>query len=98
MHATLESFQARFGHCRVPDGILVQGVDLRTWCYSRRAAHRRGKLAEDRRQRLGAIPSWTFDAWHGKFWDGHEKFPNAFNWSDAGQRNPDAETEEVQQA
>ncbi|WP_148015022.1 zinc-ribbon domain-containing protein [Streptomyces sp. ME109] len=98
MHAALESFQARFGHCRVPDGILVQGVDLRTWCYSQRAAHRQGKLAEDRRQRLESIPSWTFDALSGKFWDGHEKFQNTFNWNGAGQRNPEAETEEVHEA
>lgn len=93
MHEALVSFQADFGHCRVPYGISIQGVDLRTWCYTQRDFFRKEKLPEDRQRRLTAIPSWTFDARSGRFWAGYEQYQQAFNWQGDGQRNPDADIE-----
>ncbi|MFF1642918.1 Helicase associated domain protein [Streptomyces sp. NPDC058246] len=77
MYEALVSFQKHFGTCQVPDGILVKGVDLRIWCYTQRAFHRQGKLPEDRRAQLAAIPSWHFDARIGAFWEGYERYRRA---------------------
>lgn len=74
MHAALVSFQARFGTCQVPEGILVKGIDLRTWCYSQRALHRKGQLTADRQDRLAAIPTWHFDVRSAAFQDGYEHY------------------------
>jgi hypothetical protein len=60
MHTALVSFEARFGHCRVPKGILVEGVDVARWIVKQRSLHRRGAILPERRELLKSIPSWSF--------------------------------------
>lgn len=86
MHEALVSFEGRFGRCRVPDGILVKGIDLRTWCYTQRSLQRQGKLSEERQQQLKAIPTWTFDPWIESFRDGLEQYQLVFSEQGSGHR------------
>ena len=62
MHDALVSFETRFGHCRVPNGILVDGFDLRRWIVKQRSRFRCGELTPTREERLREIPSWSFDS------------------------------------
>ncbi|MFE2157038.1 zinc-ribbon domain-containing protein [Streptomyces lydicus] len=95
MHKALVSFHEAFGHCRVPAGIEVKGVDLRTWCYTQRDFHRKGKLSKERQQRLEGILFWHFDALAGNFWDNYEMYQEIFNWRGTGQRIPGADAQDV---
>ncbi|MGW6959130.1 Helicase associated domain protein [Streptomyces chartreusis] len=84
MYEALVSFEEHFDTCQVPDGILVKGIDLRTWCYTQRALQRQGKLSEDRQERLAAIPTWHFDAHEGAFWDGYQRYCRAIETDGTG--------------
>jgi hypothetical protein len=90
----LKDFCNRAGHCRVVQGYKTDdGFRLGTW-----VAKQRGKkdtIEPDRRQRLEALPGWTWDP-HSNQWDkgfshleqfsserkGHCRVPNDFTTDD----------------
>lgn len=59
------------GHTNVPATAVVRAYKLGQWVSLQRQGYRSGKLAEDRRQRLDAIPEWTWnpidDLWEAGF-------------------------------
>ncbi|MCM3886703.1 Helicase associated domain protein [Frankia sp. R82] len=75
MHAALVEFEAASGHCRVPAGIRVEGVELARWVHKQRTLHRRSRLNEHRVQALLKTPSWSFGLVHDEtFWDGYQRY------------------------
>ncbi|MGJ6969198.1 Helicase associated domain protein [Streptosporangium sp. G11] len=75
MYAALVTFEAESGHCRVPGGIQIEGVDLARWVHKQRTAHRKGRMDRERTEQLGEIPSWAFDSPHKEvFWDGYHRY------------------------
>ena len=50
----LKFFQ-KFGHCNLPSGYTVDGINLQTWFKTQRTKKNHGKLSEDRIMRLDEI-------------------------------------------
>ncbi len=74
----LKGFVAREGHARVPAGRLEQGFALGTWVEVQRQIYRaqrdgtvqrRGTLEGGRRERLEALPRWTWDPLEARWED-----------------------------
>mgnify|MGYP002057647832 FL=1 len=63
----LRAYKAEHGHCLVPTGHVVGGVDLGTWVMRRRCDYRHGrlKLCESTMAQLAAM---CFD-WNGMGWE-----------------------------
>ncbi len=95
-YARLRSFAEREGHSRVlrlrhPED---DGFRLDLWVHTQRTLHRRGRLSEDKKQRLEALPGWVWDtqkaAWEEaynrllQFADGesHSRVPVAYRDDD----------------
>jgi superfamily II DNA or RNA helicase len=51
----LEQFQKREGHCRVPQGLKVDKVNLGSWVNHLRMAKKKGQLAPERIKRLDGL-------------------------------------------
>lgn len=60
--AALQSFVAREGHARVPQGHVEEGVRLGSWVAEQRNNRRDQRLDSVRTGRLEAEPGWTWDA------------------------------------
>ena len=58
----LETYVARERHALVPQGHVEDGASLGRWVARQRALHHRVELKEDRRERLEAVPGWTWQA------------------------------------
>jgi hypothetical protein len=89
----LKAFSVREGHCRVPDGYRTDdGYRLGKWIGKQRS--RKDKMALDRRQRLEALPGWSWDSrsdqWEEGFShlkefserEGHCRVPRMFKTDD----------------
>jgi superfamily II DNA or RNA helicase len=63
--AALLSFLAREGHATVPEGHVENGNKLASWVARQRFDHSRGRLSEERTERLEAMPTWQWnlDRW-----------------------------------
>lgn len=68
--AALLAFVAREGHARVPTGHVEDGLPLAAWVIRHRQDHKAGKVPVDRRQRLEALPGWTWDVLAAR-WEEH---------------------------
>jgi superfamily II DNA or RNA helicase len=55
-------FAQREGHAQVPQRHREDGFGLGAWVTHRRHDYRKGKLSQDRIDRLESIPGWTWDA------------------------------------
>ena len=51
----LEQFRKRAGHCRVPQSLKVDGVNLGSWVNYLRMAKKKGQLTPERIKRLDAL-------------------------------------------
>ncbi len=58
----LRRFVAREGHPRVPQGHVEDGLRPGSWVSGRRAAHRKGRLPQERADMLESVPGWAWDA------------------------------------
>jgi superfamily II DNA or RNA helicase len=58
-YAALATFAERQGHARVPQGFLYGGINLGGWVVEQRSS--RSKMTEERRQRLEAVPGWSWN-------------------------------------
>jgi superfamily II DNA or RNA helicase len=58
--AHLVRFVEREGHIRIPGGHRENGFRLRAWFDKQRRDRRLGRLAEERAQRLEALPGWAW--------------------------------------
>src|SRR5204863_147484 len=58
----LRSFAEREGHMSPPNGHVEHGVLLPSWIQQQREKARQGRIREDRKQRLEALPGWLSDA------------------------------------
>ena len=56
----LETFVKEYGHCRVPQ-LLQDRRWLSTWSVGRKPASPKDTMDPDRRQRLEALPGWSWD-------------------------------------
>jgi superfamily II DNA or RNA helicase len=93
--ARLQTYMEREGHSRVPrsyrDG---DGFLLGQWVIHQRQRYQQGALEEERRRRLEALPSWTWDpledAWEDGFArlqtymerEGHSRVPQTYRDGD----------------
>lgn len=66
--ATLVAFVEREGHARVPVGHQVGDLDLGGWVSHQRDAHRKGRLAPDRAERLEGLSGWVWST-HDADWE-----------------------------
>ena len=75
MYSALGAFATRHGHCCIPAGVEVRGVDLGRWVHKQRTRYRRGGMPTDRTERLQAIPGWSFESSHvAEFWAKYAKY------------------------
>ncbi|MEK6251845.1 MAG: Helicase associated domain protein [Actinomycetota bacterium] len=69
--ASLQRFVEREGHARVREPWREDGFSLGRWVGKQRQAFREGRLGRRRRERLEAVPAWTWNtretAWEGGF-------------------------------
>jgi hypothetical protein len=59
-YAALASFAERQGHARVPRDFLEGGINLGNWVAEQRGS--RSRMTDERRQRLEALPGWSWNA------------------------------------
>jgi len=59
-YAALTSFAENQGHARVPRDFLEAGINLGNWVAEQRGT--RSKITDERRQRLEALPGWSWNA------------------------------------
>jgi hypothetical protein len=59
-YAALTSFAERQGHAKVPRNFLEGGINLGNWVAEQRGS--RLKMTDERRQRLEAVPGWSWNA------------------------------------
>ena len=72
MFSYLKTFAEREGHCRVPDGFQTPDGNLLGW-WPRKQRKQKETMPQDRRQRLEALPGWSWE------WDwGTEKWEKGF--------------------
>src|SRR5262249_14277797 len=65
-YGLLKAFVKEHGHCRVPQGYKTNdGYRLGGWVREQRA--NKDTMGLDRRQRLEALPGWSWDAWLDKW-------------------------------
>src|SRR5664280_3592784 len=75
MCAALVVFEAKHGHCRVPEGVQINGVSLAAWVRKQRTIHRKGQLANGRVAQLRKIPSWSFtSSYEAGFCEGYRRY------------------------
>jgi hypothetical protein len=75
MCAALVVFEAKHGHCRVPEGVQINGVSLAAWVRKQRTIHRKGQLANGRVAHLRKIPSWSFtSSYEAGFCGGYRRY------------------------
>jgi superfamily II DNA or RNA helicase len=65
---TLQKFRKDEGHCRAPQGLHVDGINLGYWINSQRVRKNKGQLSPDRVQRLDSI-GFSWDP-HSEQWEG----------------------------
>jgi hypothetical protein len=67
----LEEFARRYGNCRVPQDLVVDGLGLGSWVSNQKTQYRSGRIPSDRIQRLEALPGWTWnlieDRWNDSY-------------------------------
>jgi superfamily II DNA or RNA helicase len=61
----LKEFVEREGHCRVPTAYKTNGYRLGSWVGNQRT--KKDKMDADRRQRLEALPGWSWNAFSDKW-------------------------------
>ncbi|ELB86675.1 type III restriction protein res subunit, partial [Rhodococcus wratislaviensis IFP 2016] len=61
-YEALVTYAAHTGHTRVPKVYDQGGVNLGSWVGEQRSNYRKGRLSDERRAKLEAIPSWSWDA------------------------------------
>lgn len=59
-YAALASFAEVQGHAKVPRYFLAGGINLGNWVAEQRVS--RSKMTDERRQRLAALPGWSWNA------------------------------------
>jgi hypothetical protein len=59
-YAALVRFAAREGHARVPKEHVEDGIGLGSWVGGQRGS--RTRMPEERRERLEAVPGWSWDS------------------------------------
>jgi len=59
-YAALMSFAERQGHAKVPRNFIDGGINLGNWVAEQRGS--RAKMTDERRQRLEAVPGWSWNA------------------------------------
>lgn len=62
---TLEQFVEREGHAQVPQQHIEDGFRLGAWVANQKVSQRAGRLSEDRRRRLEALPGWAWRTYGG---------------------------------
>jgi len=60
-YAVLRNYVAEFGSARVPYDCVYGGIKLGKWAYGQRSAYAEAKLDDDRREKLEALPGWTWN-------------------------------------
>ena len=84
----LKEFSEREGHCRVPGGFKTgDGYRLGSWVSHQRAA--KDIMDPDRRQRLEALPGWSWDAFSDQ-WEGGFSHLKTFSEQERHCRVPDS--------
>jgi len=68
---TLKKFSKEVGHCRAPQGLQVDGINLGNWINSQRVRRNKGTLSPDRIQRLDSI-DFSWDPHSEKWEEGFE--------------------------
>ena len=86
----LTDFAAREGHGSVPSEHLEAGVRLGQWVSAQRSG--REQLSAERRERLEAVPGWTWDSLEAK-WDAAFTALTAFAAREGPARAPDGHVE-----
>ena len=71
----LQQFVRREGHARVPRSHQEDGFRLGSWVGDRRGQHTKGALDPGRRNRLEALPGWTWEPRDAAWEEAIEKLP-----------------------
>ena len=61
-YGLLEAYSAREGHALMPRDHIENGAALGRWVANQRTLHHKGRLKEERRELLEAIPGWVWRA------------------------------------
>lgn len=83
----LENYVAENGTALVPVDRQVEGYALGSWVATQRHSNGKGRLAEDRFQRLDALPGWTWDP-VADYWTEHFLALKAFAETESHARVP----------
>jgi superfamily II DNA or RNA helicase len=89
-YAALKKFQEREGHCRVPDGCILDGLELGAW--AQRQRFKKLKLTKDRLGRLNTLGfSWDPQA---ELWEIHLAASTRFQQREGHWRIPNEHQED----
>ncbi len=71
--SNLSQFVERRGHARVPKGYVEDGFNLGNWVLMQRRLFTSGRLSDEHRKRLEALPKWAWDVFTARWEEGVAK-------------------------